>query len=173
MTRDPINNGAVYEKYKFTQTLNEVTVIVTYPSPIKGKDVKCKITNDELFLQIKGETFINGKLSKLVKKNDCCWTIEDKTTIVIDLVKQKTMDWWSCVIIGDEEIDTKKIKAETVGDVNELDSDTKELVQKMMFDQHQKDLGLPTSDEIDKMKAFEKFKTQHPEMDFSNAKMMN
>jgi hypothetical protein len=32
-------------------------------------------------------------------------------------------------------------------------------------------LGKPTSDEMKKMEAIEKFKSAHPEMDFSNAKI--
>ncbi|KAL7715990.1 Nuclear movement protein [Entamoeba marina] len=135
--KTPVNNGAVYEKYSFTQTLAEVSVVIPYHSPIKGKDVSCKIKNDELFVQIKGETFIEGKLSKLVKKSDCCWTIEDKTN----------------------KIDTKQIQAENVGDVNELDDESR-------------DMGLPTTEEIDKQKVLDRFKAEHPEYDFTQAKMM-
>ncbi|KAL7718138.1 Nuclear movement protein [Entamoeba marina] len=169
--KTPVNNGAVYEKYSFTQTLAEVSVVIPYHSPIKGKDVSCKIKNDELFVQIKGETFIEGKLSKLVKKSDCCWTIEDKQTVVIDLLKQKKMEWWSCVIVGHEEIDTKQIQAENVGDVNELDDESRDMVKKMMFDQRQTQLGLPTTEEIDKQKVLDRFKAEHPEYDFTQAKM--
>ena len=171
--RNPIDNGSIYEKYKFTQTLNEITITISYPTQIRGKDVNCKITNESLFIQIKGETFINGKLQYPIKKGDSCWTIEDKRNVVIDLIKQKGMQWWSCAIIGDEEIDIKKIKAETVDDINQFDDETRETVQRMMFDQRQKEQGLPTSDEIDKLKILEDFKKQHPEMDFSDTKILN
>ncbi|AES58776.2 putative HSP20-like chaperone [Medicago truncatula] len=164
-------NGMDLEKYSWTQTLQELNVNVPVPNGTKSRFVTCEIKKNHLKVGIKGQPpIIDGELYKSIKPDDCYWSIEDQNTLSILLTKHDQMDWWKCLVKGDPEINTQKVEPES-SKLGDLDPETRQTVEKMMFDQRQKSMGLPTSEELQKQEIMKKFMSQHPEMDFSNAKL--
>lgn len=169
----PKGNGGETAKYIWTQTLNTVDIHIkptnngSNKKRITKEDIKIVITNSKLKLSIQGEEIIDGEFYAKIKSEDSTWYVEDNQLhIMID--KFKDMEWWPCVIKGDPEIDVKKIVPEN-SRMQDLDSETRSVVEKMLYDQRRKAANLPTSDEQQKYELLEKFKKMHPEMDFSKA----
>lgn len=162
-------NGGRTDKYVWIQTLSELTVNIPVPAGTKTKMLDIEISNKRLRVGIKGQPpLINGELHKRVVVDDSFWTLED-SDVVLNLQKDNKMEWWKCVIVGDAEINTQKVQPEN-SKLSDLDGETRQTVEKMMFDQRQKALGLPTADELQKQEMLKKFMAAHPEMDFSQAK---
>nr|CCC91534.1 conserved hypothetical protein [Trypanosoma congolense IL3000] len=165
-------NGFDYEHYMFSQTLREVEVRVPLlVASARGRDVDVTVQQRHLRVGMKGKSpIVDGELFSAVKTEDCMWTIEDGHTVVLTLTKQNQLEWWKTVFVGDAEIDLQKVMPEN-SKLDDLDGDTRQTVEKMMYDQRQKAMGLPTSDEQKKRDMLAKFMAAHPEMDFSQAKI--
>ena len=157
------------------QTLEEVTVFFPLPPGTKANQLDVKLGIHDFKIKMKnqgGETLIEGKWCKKINSGESIWSIErdgDKATMNITIVKFEDKNWWNCLLAGDIEIDTQKVEPEN-SKLSDLDGETRSTVEKMMFDQAQKQKGLPTSEESEKRQKMEAFMKAHPEMDFSKAK---
>jgi hypothetical protein len=161
--------------YKWSQTIADLDVTFVVPGNLKSRDLVIDIKKSKLSAGVKGQDpVISGELPHAVAVDDSTWTLtsnsDNTKTVEIHLDKVNKMEWWPHVVTDAPKIDVTKIQPGN-SKLSDLDGETRGMVEKMMFDQRQKEQGLPTSDEQKKLDILAKFQKEHPEMDFSNAKI--
>ncbi|EGD77167.1 nuclear movement protein nudC [Salpingoeca rosetta] len=169
--RPNTGNGANLPNYSWIQTLQdlEVRVPLKVDFRVKGRDCVVDIKKNSLSIGLKNQPpILSGKLPHPIHPDESTWVL-DNNTITVQLEKVNQMEWWPHVVVGEPEINTRKVQPEN-SKLSDLDDETRGMVEKMMFDQRQKEMGKPTSDEQKKLDILEKIKKANPEMDFSNVK---
>ncbi|KAL2211405.1 CS-domain-containing protein [Sarocladium strictum] len=161
--------------YKWEQTISELDVTFQVPGNLKSRDLVVEIKKQKLSAGIKGqEPVISGDLPHAIQVDDSTWTLSTNSdgtkTVEIHLDKVNKMEWWAHVVQSAPRIDVTKIQPDS-SKLSDLDGETRGMVEKMMYDQRQKEQGLPSSDDQKKADILKKFQEQHPEMDFSKAKI--
>ncbi|GLB36100.1 putative CS domain containing protein [Lyophyllum shimeji] len=157
--------------YKWTQELGELDISVPVPEGTRARDLVVVIGKKKLSVGLKGkDAIMDGELCMEIKVEESTWTLEDNKVVLIHLEKLNKERWWENVLTHHPKIDTRKIEPKN-SKLSDLDGETRGMVEKMMFDNQQRHMGKPTSDELKKMEALKRFQAAHPELDFSNAKI--
>lgn len=102
-------NGLDLDKYTWTQSLAEVTIMVKVPSGTRGRDCNVQIENKKLTAGLKGQAAVlEGTLDGEVVVDECYWNC-DGSAIEITLQKKDRMSWWKTTVEGEPEVNTRKV----------------------------------------------------------------
>jgi hypothetical protein len=133
----PVGNGGSTPSYKWTQTLDECTVLVPVGPGKGGKDLAVTISKSFVSVHSKepGDNvpnmYMGGNLTCLIKPEESTWSVEGGiVTLVLDK-QQKT--FWKTVLEGDEEIDTTLVDSRR--HIQDYDESTQAQIRKIMHQQ--------------------------------------
>lgn len=146
----PVGNGGTTEKYKWTQTIDECTVMINVPVGTRGKELDVSISSSAIKVKPKKpledgtDLFVEGPLTEAIDPGESTWSLEGGVVVLVLYKKQKK--FWETILQGDSKIDTSMVDSRR--NISEYDETTQAQIRKMIFDQNQAQKGLPTSDEI-------------------------
>ena len=105
-------NGLDLEKYSWTQTLAELTIVIPVPAGTRGKNCHVEIGTKTLRAGVRDqEAVLNGALENDVVVDECYWNCDGKV-LEITLQKKDGMQWWSKTVEGEPEVNTKKVRSQ-------------------------------------------------------------
>lgn len=100
----------------------------------KSKQLNIVMKTKSILIEVKGkesEPLLKGELCEGIITEDSFWNIEDGAYVNLNLEKAKEVIW-KCVLLGDEEIDTKKV--DNSKKLEEFDTETQGHLRKVLYE---------------------------------------
>ncbi|XP_061656941.1 nudC domain-containing protein 3 isoform X1 [Syngnathoides biaculeatus] len=143
-------NGAVRDKYKWSQDYSDVEVRVFVPEEVvKGKQVRVDLRSSGVRVcAVAGpreQTLLEGTFPHKINTENSMWSLEPGKCVALSLNKSSEV-WWKCVLEGEEEIDVDKLNRER--SMASVDEEEHAVLDRLTFDYHQKLQGKPQSHEM-------------------------
>ncbi|CAF0719294.1 unnamed protein product [Adineta ricciae] len=148
-SRPETHNGAERDLYSWTQTIGDIDVRVKIPQTIKkGKEVKVTLAKQHVKIDLieptGARTIINSDLPWPIRAEESTWSLVPGEHIHISM--EKAMErWWENFLVDEKKINLKHILPEK--SMEDLNQEEQMKIHQMMYDQRQKAMGLPTSEE--------------------------
>ncbi|XP_029941282.1 nudC domain-containing protein 3 [Salarias fasciatus] len=143
-------NGAVREKYSWSQDFMDVEVRVFVPKTVvKGRQVSVSLQSGSVRVSVRDggadETLIDGEFTHKINTENSLWSLEPGRCVVLSLNKASEV-WWNAVLKGEQEIDINQINRER--SMATVDEEEHAVLDRLTFDYHQKQQGKPQSHEM-------------------------
>lgn len=144
----PIGNGGICKRYQWTQSSDELNVVLAVPEGTRAKHLSVSLNTSSVSISFKErptEKLLDGTFFDKIRKDESTWSLEG-SALLLTLDKLKHGTWWETIIQGDEIIDTSLV--DSTRNISDYDEITQGQIRKILFDQRQERLGKPSSDEI-------------------------
>lgn len=134
------DNGYDFEKYKWTQDASSVSLYFPISKNVRCKDISVEIHPNSIEVYIEGIVVFGGELFGTIKVDNCTWLInnDERREIIVELDKKKFDEWFPYVIKGEPVIDLSLVRPPQA-QISDLDQETRATINKMMFEQEQKE----------------------------------
>ncbi|XP_026461760.1 nudC domain-containing protein 3-like [Ctenocephalides felis] len=140
-------NGAVTEKYTWSQSINEIDIYITLPETItSSSQLKVLITPAHLKVEFKDEStpYIDEDFPFNCKPSESVWWLSNGRLLIH--LQKKEDRWWQKLLESDTSLDISKMNCSRP--LDELSEDAQTLVQEMFWNEAQKSMGKPTTEDI-------------------------
>ncbi|XP_071105880.1 nudC domain-containing protein 3-like [Haliotis cracherodii] len=143
-------NGAVREKYVWSQSITDADIRIFVPPYIKkGKQVEVTIEKRHLRVCYRddknvSQTVVDGNLTWDVNKEECMWSLVPAEHVHVSLEKREER-WWESALEDEPKINVRNIDCSRP--MTDLDDEAQAKIGEMMFNEQQKRQGLPQSHE--------------------------
>ncbi|KAK4874200.1 hypothetical protein RN001_013560 [Aquatica leii] len=139
-------NGATYDNYTWSQTINDVNIVLKLPKHVSSKDLQVTILTQKIIVKMKksNTNLLEGDLCQKIKHNDAIWSL-DNHKLDIHLDKASEI-WWDCLVTSEPKLDLSKLDCSRP--FEELTEEAQAKIEELTWNQERKRMGLLTSEQL-------------------------